>query len=504
MKQQDKEAKERYLAKLRLIKEGAAANPFETDNDRRLRIERAKRDVKFFVEYYLSHYASAECADFQIKLANKVAKNKTCRELIRWGRGLAKSVWADLVIPLWLWTKGESLYMVIVGNSYDKAVELLSDIQAEFEANPRLIHDFGEQQFRGNWENGNFATRDNRFRGRALGMGQSPRGLRKGSQRPNYIAADDLEDKDTVKNETRQDEIVQWIEKDLIPTMDGDTRRYLHPNNDFAPRTIQNQLQLKHPKWHVDEVKAYDKATYKPTWHQKYSNTYYRELEEDIGIIAAHGEYLNEPTIEGEIFKKELIQWGDIPKLQSFKMLVGHWDVAYSGNNDYNAVKVWGLHNINFWQIKAFVRQAKMEDAVRFMYDYEDTLPKNIIITWRVESQFWNKPVKDAIDEVRRERGRWLNIAIVERPKSNKYARMMLQYPYYQNGRIYYNKAEFANNDMQTGLKQLYGIRPKYTTHDDSPDADQQAIEYLSEFVTYSEDEGEAIEMGGSRRKNKY
>lgn len=504
MKQVDKQAKERYLDKLRIIREGAAANPFESDQEKDERIKRAKVDVKFFVEYYLSHYATSECADFQIRLAGRVAKNITCRELVRWGRGMAKSVWCDTIIPLWLWVRGESLYMVIVGNNYDKAVELLSDLQAEFEANPRLIHDFGDQQLRGSWENGNFSTRDRRLHGRAMGMGQSPRGLRKGALRPNYIVCDDLEDKDTAKNEKRQDEIVEWIEGDLLKTMDGETRRYLHPNNDPYQRSIQNVLEARHPAWHLDQVKAYDKATHAPAWPQKYTAQYYIDQEKD-GILSAYAEFLHEPLISGKIFTQELIQWGKSPRIDHFQVITAHWDVAYSGKNDYNAVKVWGLHGINFWALKAFVRQCKMEEAIRFMYDYEDTLPKDVIIQWRVEAQFWNDPVKQAINAVRQERKRWLNISIVDRSRQHKYDRILSMHPYYQNGRVYYDQREFANNDMQVSLKQLYGIEPGYRTPDDSPDGDQQAIEYLARFVSYG-DEGDAssgIESGGVRRNNR-
>ncbi|MEG2340274.1 MAG: hypothetical protein RSA53_05465 [Odoribacter sp.] len=502
LKQLEKEARDRYLERLQLIRLGAVVNPFETPEEKAAVIERSKKEVAFFVKTFLPHMADCDSADFQIRLANRVAKNVTCRELVRWGRGLAKSVWCDLIIPLWLWVRGEDIYIVIVGNNKDKAILLLSDLQAEFEANQTLIHYFGEQQLRGSWEKGNFQTKDNRFRGKAIGMGESPRGLRIGAVRPNYVVPDDLEDAETVKNPKRQDEIITWIEGALLKTMDGPVRRYLHPNNDFAPRTIQNQLEKRHPKWHVDLVKAYDKVTYKPAWSQKYSDTYYKEIEED-GILSAYAEYLHEPVVEGKVFTHDLIQWGKLPRLNTFKMIAAHWDVAYSGKNDYNAVSVFGLHGINFWKIKAFCRQCKMEDAVRFMYDYEATLPAGIIIQWRVEAQFWNDPVKAAIKQVCAERGRWLNIAIVERSRSNKYSRILTMHPYYQSARVYYNQAEEANNDMQVGLSQLYAIEPGYTTHDDDPDADQQVIEYLSEFVNYGINQGYGIESGGSFRSNR-
>lgn len=501
MKAIDKDAKERYLEKLRLIKEGASANPFESEVEKQAIIERAKKDIKFFVEYFLTHYATSQCADFQIKLANRIARNLRCRELVRWPRGHAKSVWCNTIIPLWLWVRGESLYVVLVGNTKEKASELLSDLQAEFEANARLIHYFGDQQLRGSWESANFSLKDGRLHGMALGMRQSVRGLRKRALRPNYISCDDLEDQDTEKNPKRQDAVVKWIENDLLKTMDGPVGRYLHPNNDPYVRSIQNILEKRHPKWHLDKIIAYD-ANYNPAWPQKYIPQYFKDQEED-GILSARAEFCHEPLIEGKIFTKDLIQWAKSPRIDSFKIIVGHWDVAYSGNNDFNAVKVWGLHDINFWHIKAFVRQCKMEQAIRWMYDYEETLPASVMIVWRVESQFWNDPVKQAIKTVQTERNKWLNIEVVTRSGVNKYVRILSMHPYYQNGRIYHNDAEQANNDMQTGLVQLYGIEPGYHTHDDAPDADQQAIEYLAQFVNYSQGSDQGISMGGQRRNNR-
>jgi hypothetical protein len=483
MKLQDKQALLRYREKLNLIRSGSIISANETKEQQNERIGRAKKDVGFFVRTYFKHYADSESADFQIKLAKNVKGNKTCRVLVRWGRGLAKSVWCDIIIPLWLYINDEDIYLVIVGNNHDKATILLSDIQAEFEANQLFIHDFGEQQLQGSWEEGDFCTKDNRFLGKSLGMGQSPRGLRKGKKRPNLIVCDDLEDKDTSRNPKRQDDVVKWIERDLIPTMDGPIRRYLHPNNDPWPRSIQNQLEERHPSWRVDEVKAYNQTTYEPAWYQKYPKTYYKEVEDDIGSLAARAEYNHEKHTEGKVFTDDMIQWGKPPRIDSFTVLIGFWDVAYSGKNDYNAVKVWGAKSREFWQMKAFVRQCKMREAIRFMYDYEEDLPDSVIVHWKVEKQFWNDPVRDAIKDVEKEKKRSLNIVVIERPRQNKFDRILTMHPYYQNGRIYYNEKEKSNNDMQVGIQQLKGIEPGYKTHDDSPDADEQALNILSYHI---------------------
>src|SRR4030042_2344159 len=135
MKQKDKIAFERYRAKIQRIRSGAPVNPLETEEEKKERIEAVKTDICLFVEYYLPHYATSKSASFQLRLAKRVAKKQVLYDLVRWGRGLAKSGWCDIMIPLWLWTRGDISYMVIVGNNFDKAKILLSDLQAEFEAN---------------------------------------------------------------------------------------------------------------------------------------------------------------------------------------------------------------------------------------------------------------------------------------------------------------------------------------------------------------------------------
>lgn len=473
------QALERWEKQKRDIQAYTGLTLSETPQQKKERIERAKKDFAFFVSHYFPQYADAATPDFHIELANHVKKNKRCQVLVRWGRGLAKSVVCNIMIPLWLWVNGETIYLLIIGNNEDKAKILLGDIQAEFEANQRLIGDFGNQVTHGSWADGHFVCKE-RFIGKAIGMGQDARGLRQGSQRPNLIVSDDLEDKDTLKNPKRQDEVVKWIETAIFPTMDGPVRRYLHPNNNFAPRTIQEQLRIRHPSWKLHQVNACSlDDTRVPRWKEKYPAEYYKEIEEDLGSIALDSEYNNQPFVEGSVFTDEMIQWAQPPRWDHFQYIVGRWDPAYSGKNDYNAVRVWGLHGHNFWLMKSFVRQCKMAMAIRFMYETEKRLPAGVIIHWKVESQFWNDPVKEALKEVEKEYGYQLNIVVTDTPKGKKYDRILRLHPYYQFGRIYWSQREKGNNDTQTGLAQLKGIEPGYKTHDDAPDADEQAINDL-------------------------
>lgn len=492
MKRNDKIIREQYLKRLEIIRAANHVNPNESRQEQQEAIERARRDVAYMVTRYFPHYATSPSAKFQIQFANKVKREQTIKAFAQWGRGLAKSVWCDVLIPFWLWINDEAHYFVLVGQNLDKGKQLLGDIQAEFEANPQIIKDFGEQKLEGNWEMGDFKTRGCRefglrpFIGKAAGIGQSVRGFRIGAQRPDLCVVDDIETRETARNPKRQDEYVKWVKEDLVPTMDGPLRRLLYANNRFAPRMIQTELQALQPDWHVSHVSAYDKATYEPAWPEKYHKDYYREIESEIGRLSALAEYVQEPHVKGKIFTEDQIIWDKPPKLNHYRFIVGHWDIAYAGNSssDFNAVRIWGLDKNNiFWYIQSFVKQTKMAEAVQYMCDVQKNLPPTVTIHWQYESQFWNDEVDRTIREISEKTGVRLLIRKVDTPRTKKYDRILTMQPRYQNNRIRYNIAMKGDGDTQEGLNQLYGIEPGYNSHDDAPDADEQCINELEKYI---------------------
>lgn len=452
---------------------------------------------------YFPHYADSPSAVFHMELADFLSKNLTAKAFAEWGRGLAKSVVCDVLIPFWLWLRGEKVYMVIVGNTFDKAKQLLEDLRLEWENNPQIIADHGEQKNLGSWEDGFYTTLSG-FIAQAVGMGQSCRGLRVKSLRPNYIVMDDCETKQSVKNERRQDETVEWVERHLLPTMDGGTRRFVYANNAFAPVMIQKKLQERHPKWKVHHVNAYDPVTYISSWPEKYADDYFKTIEEELGILAAQAEYNQEPHVEGKIFTEDHIQWKKLPRMDHLQTIVGHWDVAYAGTAtaDYNAVRVWGLKDREFYYIDSFVKKSKMRAALEWMCDFQKGLPKGAIVHWQFEAQFWNDEVERTIREVEAVFQMELRLSKVQNPRTKKYDRILSLHPYYQNGRIYWNEKKKAHRDTQVGKAQLLGIEPGYKGHDDAPDADECAITFLSKHI-YTDRSG-AISFGRVERKHVY
>lgn len=487
MKLKDKRNLDRFKKKLEFASSaGNRSLKIESDKERLDNIERAKKCVKYCVERYFPHYATAECADFHIEWANMVKKDKSFTGFAKWGRGLAKSVWNNVIIPFWLWLNEGNNYFVLISVSEKRAVRLLEDLRAEFEANPQIIADFGEQKNLGSWDETLWVTKGG-FIGQALGFGQSCRGLRVGSIRPKQYNVDDIETKETIKNSKRQDEMVEYIEEELLPSMDGDEERLTISNNWFAPQMFVRSLSAKHPEWKVHEVCAYNSVTYEPRWPAKYRKDYYKDKEKKIGTTAAHSEYNHKPKLKGgKHFKSEYIQWAKAPRIHHYKVLVVHWDIAYSGNegSDYNAVRAWGLKEKDFWLHDGYVKVSKMAPAVKWMCDFKKRLPMGVTVIFRAEAQFWNDEVKRTIKEVQEQEGIELNISL-QRNKRKKYNKIIDELEArYQNGRIWYNKNLKSHADTQVGLQQLYGIQPGYTTKDDAPDADAEAITFLALHIS--------------------
>lgn len=487
-KLRDKQAKIIWDAKVKLLREKTSINLNETRKEQLTRIEKAKKDYEFFVEFYLPNFATTKTPKFHIKTANKIKRNNEIFIWLKWGRGLAKSVVGDVTVPLWLWINNDIKFLLLIGQEQNKAEILLDDLRLQFEGNERLKHDFGSQKNTGYWESGFFITK-NGFIAKSIGMGQEPRGLRIGGDRPDYIICDDWETKETLKNPKRQDEYAKWLLTGIIPTMDGDNQRVILAQNQFAPRMIFTKIVNENKGWIVFEQKAFDPKTLKPIWSDKYPHDYYSKKIETLGILNAKAEYNNDPHIEGKIFTDDMIQWTKLPRLNSFKAIVGTWDVAYAGTktSDYNAIRVWGLKNGKKYLIDCFVKQSKIKPAVKWIAQFQKNLPKSVSIPFRFEAQFWNDEIERIISEVELEESVNLHLVKSDKPKKKKFDRMLEMHPQYQNGRVYYNIKLKDHNDTKEGLAQLKGLEPGYKGHDDAPDADKAAFDYLDKYNRHSE-----------------
>ena len=486
------EAIERWKKLCETVQNSTTINVAETQKQKLARIRNLRADYAAFVDYYFPHYTTnpqtgetTSCADFHIKAANKVKKERNLKAVFRWHRGAAKSTHLDIFIPLWLKCQEEKQInvMVLVGKSEDNAITLLADIQAELQFNQRYIADFGEQYNNGSWEVGEFVTKDGTafF---ARGRGQSPRGLRYRSHRPDYIVIDDLDDDELCQSPARVSRLTDWVKEALFGALDGGRGRFIMVGNLIAKNSVLANIAATDGV-HVSQVNIWDKNG-NVSWSAKWTPDEVKAIERFQGYRSFQKEYMNNPITEGAVFRQDWIKWGKLPDLKKFEELILYIDPSFKGTtkNDYKAAKLWGKVGTQLWHIKAFVRQCSVAEMVRWLYDlYEWSIEKGIAIKWYMEANFMQDTI---LDEFRREgdlRGYQLPISGDKRKKPDKFQRVEAISPLWERGFVTYNEDEKNDPDMLTGIDQTLAFEKGMRGHDDAPDADEGAIWYLQKHT---------------------
>nr|DAV33136.1 MAG TPA: Large Terminase [Caudoviricetes sp.] len=478
-------AQERWKQHCETVQAATAVNINETQAQRLARIRHLRTDYAAFVDYYFPHWTvnpetgkATPCAPFHVSAANKILKDRNLKAAFQWHRGAAKSTNMDVFVPMWLMAQEhrEINVMVLVGKSEDNAKTLLGDIQAELQYNQRYIHDFGEQYNVGTWEEGEFVTRSE-VAFFARGRGQSPRGLRYRSHRPDYVIIDDLDDDELVESPARVTKLFDWVRSALFGTLDGGRGRFIMVGNLIAKNSVL-------AKWcdiksvHVTKVNIYDNKG-GISWASKWMPQEVKDIENVVGYRAFQKEYMNNPIIEGAIFRNEWIRWGKRPAWSKFSEIVLYIDPSFKGSikNDYKAAKLWGKAGTTLYHLRAFVRQSSVAEMVRWCYDlYEWTRGQGISVRWYMEANFMQDTI---LDEFRREgelRGYQLPITGDKRKKPDKFQRVEAISPLWERGFVVYDEAQKDDPDMLAGIDQTLAFEKGMRGHDDAPDADEGAI----------------------------
>lgn len=478
-------AQERWKQHCETVQSATAVNINETPQQRLARIRRLRSDYAAFVDYYFPHWTvnpetgkATPCAPFHVSAANAILRDRNIKAAFQWHRGAAKSTNMDVFVPMWLMAQEhrEINVMVLVGKSEDNAKTLLGDIQAELQYNQRYIHDFGEQYNVGSWEEGEFVTRSE-VAFFARGRGQSPRGLRYRSHRPDYVIVDDLDDDELVESPDRVNKLFDWLRSALFGTLDGGRGRFIMVGNLIAKNSVLARwCDIK--SVHVTRVNIYDNRG-RVSWAAKWTPQEVKDIEAVVGYRAFQKEYMNNPIIEGAIFRNEWIRWGKRPAWSKFSEIVLYIDPSFKGStkNDYKAAKLWGKAGTVLYHLRAFVRQSSVAEMVRWCYDlYEWTREQGIAVRWYMEANFMQDTI---LDEFRREgelRGYQLPITGDKRKKPDKFQRVEAISPLWERGFVVYDETQRDDPDMLAGIDQTLAFEKGMRGHDDAPDADEGAI----------------------------
>jgi predicted phage terminase large subunit-like protein len=484
-----KEVLKEYNARKERLQSGSTIDRAEPLKERLSRVARARKDYAFFVSYYFNHYCTdaqtgkaIPAAAFHVKAANMLKNNRNIQAVFQWARGHAKSTNMDIFMPLWLMCqeKPEINVVALVGKSWENAVKLISDIQVELEYNDRYINDFGIHKGSGTWADGKFITNtDIAFY--ALGRGQSPRGLRYKSKRPDYIIIDDLDDDELCRNKARVTALTEWVRTALFGCFGAEGGRFVMVGNLISNNSVlKNISDIGASK--VSKVNIIDKKG-NPSWADFWTLDRIERQRQAMGFRAFEREYMNNPVTEGAVFKNEWIQWVKPLPLHKYEQIVAYCDPSFknSATSDYKAIKMWGRYGSSLHLLSAFVRRCSIAEMVRRFYDLHESLPDNVVCEYYIEANFLQDLLLDEFATEGDLRGYQLPIRADRRSKPDKFQRVEATSPLYERGVIAYNENLKTDPDMQTALDQLLGFEKGARVNDDSPDADEGAIFILQQ-----------------------
>lgn len=485
-----KEISERWRGWCANVQSQTTVDRSESEAEKQERIKRAQNDYRFFVDYYFPHYTTdpttgkhTDSAPFHIETANFVRKNRNVKAVLKWARGHAKSTHMDIMIPMWLKCQKvrEINVMLLVGKSEENAKTLLGDLQAELQFNQRYIADFGNQYNVGSWQEGQFVTADG-CAFFARGRGQSPRGLRYRSHRPNYIVIDDLDDDELCGNEARVRKLTDWIKEALFCALDGGRGRFIMVGNLIGKCSVLGNIAAVDGV-HVSQINAIDKKG-NVAWPSKWTIAEIHSAERFMGYRSFQKEMMNNPITEGAVFRNDWIRWRKILPIEKYDQIVAYCDPSFKGTskNDYKAIKVWGRVGTELHQIAAFVRQCSVAEMVRWWYDLHEQMQNfGVVCLHYIEANFLQDIILDEFTREGNLRGYQLPIRPDRRKKPDKFQRIEGISPLWERGFVFYNEAHKTDPDTLAGLEQTLAFEKGSSGHDDAPDADEGAIYLLQQ-----------------------
>ena len=516
LSRQDKEALKDWESFRRSIEQATTVVFDEDYAQKKTRIDALLKDYQAFAKYYFPHYCSTDFGYFHHNYFKELLKSERAYIVNPWSRDHAKSVVTDVVSVLYLWAKGEVKNLILTSHNETNAVELITPLKLEFEANLRLQNDFGNQVNVGNWEAHKFITY-NGASFRALGAGQSPRGTRNQEARPDMIIVDDIDTEEVSRNKKRLDELWEWVTGALYGcfSIQG-KKRFVIVGNIIAKDSVVTRgvLQADHSE-QVDilrkekldkeyinalekQIKAYPnkKANdykiwqeclkyaqlgYKPSWKERFTIFDCVYMIMKMGYRMSQREYFNNPLVEGRVFKKSWMQFKALPPLSLYTNLVAYLDPGFkkSDTSDSKCLILMGMAAGEIHVRKVFCGKASVEEMIEWGYATHEFVTKRYAsYRFKMEEVFLQSLLyKDfAAAAVKKYP---LPVSGDTRKKPDKDARIEALSGYFERGSVFFDEDLKEEHHTQALIEQFLNFEPGVKSLKDGPDAFEGGLFFL-------------------------
>jgi hypothetical protein len=345
-----------------------------------------KADPLLFALTYLSHHLySVETGDklsfaeFHLDLLEQAKEwsehSRTPREYrdsYVAPRGVGKSTWLFLILPIWAAAHKHVKFLVAFSDSADQSKNHLATIRGEFDTNDLLRQDFPElcepKVRRPGGPVGkklvasrvDMVEQANGFVMMAKGSGTAARGLKVGKLRPDLIVLDDIEPGEEKYSPTVARQRLRWMLETVFHL--NEFARVVIVGTVTAPGSIMHQLveSVLHPydneaDWIEEqniEVHYYapillnDDGSERSCWPGKWTLEYLKKYEHTREYKK---EFLNQPvSLDGTYWSDEDFIYADLPTVRTALVL----DPAVTSHATSHDT---GLAIVGLWHPKAGV-----------------------------------------------------------------------------------------------------------------------------------------------------
>lgn len=338
---------------------------------------RFKTEIPVFAKFILGEHTDLESPEFHRELFDLYKNNHQLA--IAAPRGHAKSTTTDLIYALWVLLNGYRKFIIICSSSEDTAMRFLRTLKDELEVNDRLRWLYGEQ--RSDKWTGSEIKLNNGAVVLARGRGSQMRGLKEGSQRPDLIILDDIEDEEMVRSETRRQDLEEWFNGSVKPSLAPDGQivfigTILHQDS-LLNRCLDPKL---YPEF-VTRKYAIIKEDDTPLWPARWTPDGIKALKADYtgrGLLHNYYmEYMNDPIPkENAEFRVERFEYYVQDELPTDLRIYAGMDPSggtVGTTSDKTAIVVVGVDDkSNYYVLDVYNELTTSDEMIRLMMKVQE------------------------------------------------------------------------------------------------------------------------------------
>ncbi|MFH1601647.1 MAG: hypothetical protein ABIB61_01685 [Candidatus Shapirobacteria bacterium] len=425
----------------------------------------------------MNEYVKYPTAQFQ-KTIFQITEKALIKEFFLMAfRGSGKSTILTMSYPIWaIVGVQQKKFVLIISRTQNQSNALFYHVRRELESNLLLKNDFGPFMKKNyDWSSNTLEIPKYGARITCASVGESIRGIRHGSFRPDLIILDDVEDKFSVRTFDGREKTRQWYSSEIRPLGDFGTRiiavgTMLHDDSlmmklkDYDDNIGMHSVFLRYPL--IDEN---DKIA----WPEKFTRESIEELKTSmLHPNAFDQEYLLLSVPEdNQIIKREWIRYYDKPlpneHIPQPRMILMAIDLAIKKGDgrDYTSIVpmyVTGYDkNLRVYMLPYIVnKQLDFPETVTEVLKLNAKLQKifNIPPKIYVESVGYQDSLVQQLFTVEKIAAEPVNVGRLSKPE-----RLSIVSPYVEAGKV------FFYSGMDGMISQLLNIFS--TKHDDMADA---------------------------------